>query len=202
MAKKKKESPTEKFISLINILWILFGIVFVCVCTFFKYNAQTSYKSVVLIWFMSYVIFNDIFWPFVLGNLRERCNGRILGYALYVFLDILGFVMLVLFVTNADLIREPFHYAALGVFVILLLPKNLLLKYINNCPKKTDNTINRYNTINSEKIIKTRNTYTAKKTAAKSNIEPTLRQDRFKMMPLDDYVGGKSVDEMGNMPKK
>ena len=101
--------------------------------------------------------------------------------------DAVELCFLAMFVVNVGDFDEPFHYVSLGVFLVLTIPRHLLYH----------DAVDEVKEKNRQRIRKRTTAVVHDKPARLG--APELREERFVSMKLDGYVGGRSVDETGNI---
>ena len=226
---------SEKIVKIISILttcMIVIGLGFILLASISGNNTGVMYKVVVLAWIVLYLLINDLAEPYFSKLFNTMTPAQKKSYFAYFFLNFVSFIMLGLFVVNAHLYVEPFHYVALVVFVVLIIPKNILLKqavsskktdaysqigksaeyvegmykfdeYVDIAGKKKKSKLKKEKNYISNQNYNRKSSY--KSTSKKKNPgqeafeEPRLVRDRFITMELEGYVGGKSVDDTGNV---
>lgn len=172
----------------VNMLLVLAGLLYVIVVTVSGYNGRLWYKLSVMLLMVGYSLLFNIA---ALYNMQAfdnmtRQQGR--SYFGYMIFDAVELCFLAMFVVNAGDFDEPFHYISLGVFLVLTIPRHMLYH------DAVDEVKEKEKRSNAKK-----NSAAAKKSMPVQFDEPKLREDRFVSMKLEGYVGGRSVDEAGNI---
>lgn len=226
MAEKENAKAIDmiKITMITNMILLLCGLIYVIVVTVSGYNDALWYKLSLMVLMMGYsLLFNiaALYGMNAFENMTRRQGRNYFGYMIF---DVVELCFLAMFVVNVGDFDEPFHYIALGVFLILTIPRHILYHSAVDDVKQAKPARNVYNTItamddykkqgNGRKTEKDEGTpqrninkLNSLKAAKKMNRnvfpEPELKEDRFVSMKLDElgeYVdSSKSVDEKGNV---
>lgn len=172
----------------VNMVLVLAGLLYVVAVTVLGYNGCLWYKLSVMLLVVGYSMMFNISALYKIQDYDEMTGQQRQSYFGYMIFDAVGLCLLAMFVVNAGDFEEPFHYIALMIFVVLIIPKRIL--YNNAVGRAKDGT--------KQRNTKKGSTAAAQKRAVQFE-EPRLREDRFVSMKLEGYVGGRSVDETGNI---
>lgn len=181
-----------KIMMVMNRIVLLAGIVFILLVTLWGMSGRTWYKILLPILVAGYSLMYNISNPYIQGSYEGMTRQQGKSYLLYVLMDAAALIFLALFVVNAGVFYEPFHYVALGIFLILCIPRHNLYR------QATEG-------LRAQKKEKTAGKTAARNRAASAGVsfaDPALREDRFVNMKLEDFVGGRSVDEVDNVSRK
>ena len=171
----------------VNMLLVLAGLLYVVAVTVLGYNGRLWYKLSVMLLMMGYSVMFNIAALYNMQAFENMTRQQGRSYFGYMIFDAVELCFLAMFVVNVRDFDEPFHYLSLGVFLVLTIPRHLL-----------------YHDAVDEVKEKNRQRIRKKTTVAVHDMParfgaPKLREDRFVSMKLDGYVGGRSVDETGNI---
>ena len=172
----------------VNMVLVLAGLLYVIVVTVSGYNGRLWYKLSVMLLMVGYsLLFNiaALYNMQAFDNMTKQQGRSYFGYMIF---DAVELCFLAMFVVNAGDFDEPFHYISLGVFLVLTIPRHMLYHDAVDEAKEKE----------SQRSSK-KNPAAAKKSMPVQFEEPKLREDRFVSMTLEGYVGGRSVDEAGNI---
>lgn len=119
-----RSSDKAAAMTIINMILILLGLIFVITASIKQVNDRAWYKLLIVVLVMGYsLLFNITSFYRDSSMLKDRIRKTFYAYILF---DMLAFAFLALFVVNTDQLNEPFHYMALGMFVILIIPRHIL----------------------------------------------------------------------------
>ena len=172
----------------VNMVLVLAGLLYVIVVTVSGYNGRLWYKLSVMLLMVGYsLLFNiaALYNMQAFDNMTKQQGRSYFGYMIF---DAVELCFLAMFVVNAGDFDEPFHYISLGVFLVLTIPRHMLYHDAVDEVKEKE-----------KQRSSKKNSAAAKKNMPVRFEEPKLREDRFVSMKLEGYVGGRSVDEAGNI---
>ena len=172
----------------VNMVLVLAGLLYVIVVTVSGYNGRLWYKLSVMLLMVGYsMLFNvaALYNMQAFDNMTKQQGRSYFGYMIF---DAVELCFLAMFVVNAGDFDEPFHYISLGVFLVLTIPRHMLYHDAVDEVKEKE-----------RQRSSKKNSAAAKKGMPVQFEEPKLREDRFVSMKLEGYVGGRSVDETGNI---
>ncbi len=227
MAEKQNDKGIDmrKITMAVNMLLLLCGLVYVLVVTVSGYNGRLWYKLSLMILMMGYSLLFNIGALYGMNAFDNMTKQQGMNYFGYMIFDVVELCFLALFVVNVGEFDEPFHYIALGVFLILTIPRHILyhsavdgVKEANGGSKRglysTVTGMDSYkhsgeaddetsgNTLKGRFAKKINVPKTAKSVDNGAFPEPELKEDRFAKMKLDKvegYVDTKSVDDEANI---
>lgn len=226
MAEKEnaKAIDMKKITMITNMILLLCGLIYVIVVTVSGYNAALWYKLSLMVLMMGYSLLFNIAALYGMNAFENMTRQQGRNYFGYMIFDVVELCFLAMFVVNVGDFDEPFHYIALGVFLILTIPRHILYHSAVDDVKQAKPAKNVYNTITSmdgykkqghgkktekdegvppRNINKINSLKVAKRMNRNAFPEPELKEDRFVSMKLDElgeYVdSSKSVDEKGNV---
>lgn len=219
---QQKKSMFLKMMMIMNRLVLLAGIVFILLATLWGMSGRTWYKILLPVLVAGYSLMYNISNPYIQGSYESMTRQQGKSYLLYVLTDAAALFFLALFAVNAGAFDEPFHYVALGIFLILCIPRHNLYRQATEgfrAGKKgqSQERAGGYKTLSAMETVRQRDAWGRGRMvkgagrAARRNkrtsegvsfADPMLREDRFVNMKLEDFVGGRSVDEMDNISKK
>ncbi len=171
----------------VNMLLVLAGLLYVVAVTVLGYNGRLWYKLSVMLLMMGYSVMFNIAALYNMQAFENMTRQQGRSYFGYMIFDAVELCFLAMFVVNVGDFDEPFHYVSLGVFLVLTIPRHLLYH----------DAVDEVKEKNRQRIRK-RTTAAVHDKPARFGA-PELREDRFVSMKLDGYVGGRSVDETGNI---
>lgn len=171
----------------VNMLLVLAGLLYVVAVTVLGYNERLWYKLSVMLLMMGYSVMFNIAALYNMQAFENMTRQQGRSYFGYMIFDAVELCFLAMFVVNVGDFDEPFHYVSLGVFLVLTIPRHLLYH----------DAVDEVKEKNRQRIRK-RTTAAVHDKPARFGA-PELREDRFVSMKLDGYVGGRSVDETGNI---
>ena len=171
----------------VNMLLVLAGLFYVVAVTVLGYNGRLWYKLSVMLLMMGYSVMFNIAALYNMQAFENMTRQQGRSYFGYMIFDAVELCFLAMFVVNVGDFDEPFHYVSLGVFLVLTIPRHLLYH----------DAVDEVKEKNRQRIRK-RTTAAVHDKPARFGA-PELREDRFVSMKLDGYVGGRSVDETGNI---
>ena len=171
----------------VNMLLVLAGLLYVVAVTVLGYNERLWYKLSVMLLMMGYSVMFNIAALYNMQAFENMTRQQGRSYFGYMIFDAVELCFLAMFVVNVGDFDEPFHYVSLGVFLVLTIPRHLLYH----------DAVDEVKEKNRQRIRK-RTTAAVYDKPARFGA-PELREDRFVSMKLDGYVGGRSVDETGNI---
>ena len=171
----------------VNMLLVLAGLLYVVAVTVLGYNERLWYKLSVMLLMMGYSVMFNIAALYNMQAFENMTRQQGRSYFGYMIFDAVELCFLAMFVVNVGDFDEPFHYVSLGVFLVLTIPRHLLYH----------DAVDEVKEKNRQRIRK-RTTAVVHDKPARFGA-PELREDRFVSMKLDGYVGGRSVDETGNI---
>ena len=172
----------------VNMVLVLAGLLYVIVVTVSGYNGRLWYKLSVMLLMVGYsLLFNiaALYNMQAFDNMTKQQGRSYFGYMIF---DAVELCFLAMFVVNAGDFDEPFHYISLGVFLVLTIPRHMLYHDAVDEVKEKE-----------KRRIAKKNSLAAVQSTKERFEEPKLREDRFVSMKLEGYVGGRSVDEAGNI---
>ena len=172
----------------VNMVLVLAGLLYVIVVTVSGYNGRLWYKLSVMLLMVGYsLLFNiaALYNMQAFDNMTKQQGRSYFGYMIF---DAVELCFLAMFVVNAGDFDEPFHYISLGVFLVLTIPRHMLYHDAVDEVKEKE-----------KRRIAKKNSSAAVQSTKERFEEPKLREDRFVSMKLEGYVGGRSVDEAGNI---
>ena len=172
----------------VNMVLVLAGLLYVIVVTVSGYNGRLWYKLSVMLLMVGYsLLFNiaALYNMQAFDNMTKQQGRSYFGYMIF---DAVELCFLAMFVVNAGDFDEPFHYISLGVFLVLTIPRHMLYHDAVDEVKEKE-----------KRRIAKKNSSAAVQSNKERFEEPKLREDRFVSMKLEGYVGGRSVDEAGNI---
>ena len=228
MAEKQNDKRLDmlKITMAVNMLLLLCGLVYVMVVTISGYNGRLWYKLSLMILMMGYSLLFNIAALYAMNAFDNMTRQQGRSYFGYMIFDVVELCFLAMFVVNVGDFDEPFHYIALGVFLILTIPRHILYHSAVDDVKQAKPARNVYNTITSmdgykkqghgkktekDEGVPPRNINKLNSLKASNKLnrnafpEPELKEDRFVSMKLDElegYVDVKSVDDKGNVDIK
>lgn len=226
MAEKQNDKRLDmrKITMAVNMLLLLCGLVYVMVVTISGYNGRLWYKLSLMILMMGYSLLFNIAALYAMNAFDNMTRQQGRSYFGYMIFDVVELCFLAMFVVNVGDFDEPFHYIALGIFLILTIPRHILYhsavdeikqgrqaysmvtvmggyknagdggKSSHSGEKTPHRNINKLNSLKASNKLN-RNAFP----------EPELKEDRFVSMKLDElegYVDVKSVDDKGNVDIK
>ncbi len=226
MAEKENAKAIDmiKITMITNMILLLCGLIYVIVVTVSGYNDALWYKLSLMVLMMGYSLLFNIAALYGMNAFDNMTRQQGRSYFGYMIFDVVELCFLAMFVVNVGDFDEPFHYIALGVFLILTIPRHILYHSAVDDVKQAKPTRNVYNTITAmddykkqgngrktekeegapqRNINKLNSLKATKKMNRNAFPEPELKEDRFVSMKLDElgeYVdSSKSVDEKGNV---
>ena len=179
---------TSRVSMVVNMVLVLAGLLYVIVVTVSGYNGRLWYKLSVMLLMVGYsLLFNiaALYNMQAFDNMTKQQGRSYFGYMIF---DAVELCFLAMFVVNAGDFDEPFHYISLGVFLVLTIPRHMLYHDAVDEVKEKE-----------KRRIAKKNSSAAVQSTKERFEEPKLREDRFVSMKLEGYVGGRSVDEAGNI---
>lgn len=226
MAEKQNDKRLDmrKIAMAVNMLLLLCGLVYVMVVTISGYNGRLWYKLSLMILMMGYSLLFNIAALYAMNAFDNMTRQQGRSYFGYMIFDVVELCFLAMFVVNVGDFDEPFHYIALGIFLILTIPRHILYhsavdeikqgmqaysmvtamggyknagdggKGSHSGEKTPPRNINKLNSLKASNKLN-KNAFP----------EPELKEDRFVSMKLDElegYVDVKSVDDKGNVDIK
>lgn len=219
MAEKQNDKGIDmrKITMAVNMLLLLCGLVYVVVVTVSGYNDRLWYKLSLMLLMMGYSLLFNIAALYGMDAFTKMTRQQGMNYFGYMIFDVVELCFLAMFVVNVRDFDEPFHYMALGVFLILTIPRHILYHSAVDGVKETDGVKSSYHTVtgidgykNSDNASAMTGRQVKKVKPLKDNTqtnneafpEPELREDRFVKMKLDEiegYADARSVDDKGNV---
>lgn len=171
----------------VNMLLVLAGLLYVAGVTALGYNGRLWYKLSVMLLMMGYSVMFNIAALYNMQAFENMTRQQGRSYFGYMIFDAVELCFLAMFVVNVEDFDEPFHYISLGVFLVLTIPRHMLYH----------DAVDEVKEKNRQRVRK--RTAAAVRDMPEQFGAPKLREDRFVSMKLDGYVGGRSVDETGNI---
>lgn len=128
MAEKQNDKRLDmrKITMAVNMLLLLCGLVYVMVVTISGYNGRLWYKLSLMILMMGYSLLFNIAALYAMNAFDNMTRQQGRSYFGYMIFDVVELCFLAMFVVNVGDFDEPFHYIALGVFLILTIPSTSL----------------------------------------------------------------------------
>ena len=120
MAEKQNDKRLDmrKITMVVNMLLLLCGLVYVMVVTISGYNGRLWYKLSLMILMMGYSLLFNIAALYAMNAFDNMTRQQGRSYFGYMIFDVVELCFLAMFVVNVGDFDEPFHYIALGVFLI------------------------------------------------------------------------------------
>lgn len=209
MADKQNDKGFDmrKITMVVNMLLLLCGLVYVVVVTVSGYNGRLWYKLSLMVLMMGYsLLFNiaALYGMNAFDNMTRQQGRNYFGYMIF---DVVELFFLAMFVVNVGDFDEPFHYIALGIFLILTIPRHILYHAAVDAVKTDEGGVKffGYNTVTAMDSYRTapaKAARTPRKKKEEAFPEPELKEDRFAKMKLDKiegYVDTRSVDDEANV---
>ena len=128
MAEKQNDKSLDmrKITMAVNMLLLLCGLVYAMVVTISGYNGRLWYKLSLMILMMGYSLLFNIAALYAMNAFDNMTRQQGRSYFGYMIFDVVELCFLAMFVVNVGDFDEPFHYMALGVFLILTIPRHML----------------------------------------------------------------------------
>ena len=128
MAEKQNDKRLDmrKITMAVNMLLLLCGLVYVMVVTISGYNGRLWYKLSLMILMMGYSLLFNIAALYAMNAFDNMTRQQGRSYFGYMIFDVVELCFLAMFVVNVGDFDEPFHYIALGIFLILTIPRHIL----------------------------------------------------------------------------
>lgn len=222
-----KAMDMSKITMITNMILLLLGLVYVIVVTASGYNGKLWYKLSLMVLMMGYSLLFNIAALYGMNAFENMTRQQGRSYFGYMIFDVVELCFLAMFVVNAGDFDEPFHYIALGIFLILTIPRHILYHSAVDEIKQGKQARQAYSTVTAmvgyknvgdsgkssqsgektprRNINKLNSLKASKKLNRNAFPEPELKEDRFVSMKLDEmegYVDAKSVDDKGNVDIK
>lgn len=229
MAEKQNDKRLDmrKITMAVNMLLLLCGLVYVMVVTISGYNGRLWYKLSLMILMMGYSLLFNIAALYAMNAFDNMTRQQGRSYFGYMIFDVVELCFLAMFVVNVGDFDEPFHYIALGIFLILTIPRHMLYHSAVDEIKQGRQARQAYSMVTAmggyknagdggksshsgektphRNINKLNSLKASNKLNRNAFPEPELKEDRFVSMKLDElegYVDVKSVDDKGNVDIK
>lgn len=118
---------------------MIVAVIYAIVQSLLGHNNELYYKLILGIWILLAVVLSDFVEPTINRTFDEFSRKQMYRYMAYAIADAASYISIYIFVINAGIYKEPFHYIFLAAGVLLFILKFTLYKNF----EKKDNRENR-----------------------------------------------------------